>query len=142
MSVFVREIRIVGSKQPVGPMWKKLMEFVDLERTSFTDHVYLGCTHRECKSNETIVEMYGKVFESRVSAGATEIYQVAITRCGVRYCEFANRKVQGRRIGMLENCQKRALKLFSNVCTWHELVDLTFCSKLSRVITKWTRGCD
>ena len=56
-------------------------------------------------------------------------YQVGITRCGVRYCEFANRKVQGRRIGMLENCQKRVLKLFSNVCTWHDLVDLTFCGK-------------
>ena len=37
-----------GRKQNLNPMWKKLMKLVDLgELTSFLDHVYLGCTHRE-----------------------------------------------------------------------------------------------
>ena len=49
------------------------MKLVDLgERTTFLDHVYLGCTQRECKSNESIIEEYRKMFESRISAGATE----------------------------------------------------------------------
>ena len=42
------------------------------EPTSCLDHAYLGCTQRECKPNETIIEQYQKMFESRISAGATE----------------------------------------------------------------------
>ena len=44
------DIKMTGKKQNVAPMWKKLMENVDIdEPTSFLDHVYLGCTQRECK---------------------------------------------------------------------------------------------
>ena len=57
-------------------MWlpcERMMENGDLdESTSFLDHVYLGCTQRECKSNEIIFEDYRKMFESRIAAGATE----------------------------------------------------------------------
>ena len=54
-------------------MTKKLMKNVDLdELTSFLDHVNLGCIQRECKPNESIIEEYTKMFESRISAGATE----------------------------------------------------------------------
>ena len=42
------------------------------EPTSFLDHVYLGYTQRDCKPNEKIIEQYKKIFESRISAGATE----------------------------------------------------------------------
>ena len=46
---------------------KKLMKNADDdEPTSFLDHVYLGCTQRECKPNETIVEQYEKMFDSRI----------------------------------------------------------------------------
>ena len=49
------------------------MKYVDIdEPTSFLDHVFLGRTQRECKPNETIIEQYKKMFESRISAGATE----------------------------------------------------------------------
>ena len=49
------------------------MKHVDLdEPTSFLDHVHLGCTQRECKSNEIIIEGFTKMFESRISVGATE----------------------------------------------------------------------
>ena len=42
------------------------MKIVDFdEPTSFLDHVYLGCT------NETIIEQNTKMFESRISEGAT-----------------------------------------------------------------------
>ena len=59
-------------KQNMAPMWNKVMKNVDLdEPTSFLDLVYFGCTQRECKSNK-IVEEYRNMFESRISAGATE----------------------------------------------------------------------
>ena len=51
------------------PMWKKLMKHVDVdEPTSFLDHVYLGCTQRECRPNEITIDEYRKKFESRISA--------------------------------------------------------------------------
>ena len=67
---------MAGKKQNLAPMWKKLMKNVDIEEpTSLLDHVFLGCTQRECKSNERIIEQYHKMFESRITVGATENYQ-------------------------------------------------------------------
>ena len=52
---------------------KVLNEEVDLgEPTSFLDHVYLGCTQRQCEISKDIVDNYRTMFESRTSAGATE----------------------------------------------------------------------
>ena len=49
------------------------MKDVDLEEpTSFFDHVYLGCTQRECQTNQDIVDNYRNMFESNISAGAME----------------------------------------------------------------------
>ena len=63
---------MAGKKQNVAPMWKTLMKNVDLdEPTSFLHHENLGCTQRECKTNE-IVEEYTKMIQSRISARATE----------------------------------------------------------------------
>ena len=57
----------------MAPVWKKLMKNVDLdEPTSFLDHVNLGCTQRECKPNEIIIEQYQEMFESRISGNTTE----------------------------------------------------------------------
>ena len=57
-----------GRKQNLSPMVKKLMKRVDLgEPTSFLDHVFFGWTQRGC-----IFEEYEKMFESRISAGATQ----------------------------------------------------------------------
>ena len=73
LSVPMDDIKMAGKKQNLAPMWKKLMKNVDIdEPTSFLDHVYLGCIQRECKPNETIIEQFSKMFESRISAGATE----------------------------------------------------------------------
>ena len=49
------------------------MKNVDLgEPTSCFDHVFLGCTQRECKANERTIENYRKMFESRISDAVTE----------------------------------------------------------------------
>ena len=54
-------------------MWKVLNKEVDLgDPTSFLDHVYLGCTQRQCEISKDIVDNYRTMFESRISAGATE----------------------------------------------------------------------
>ena len=60
---------------------EKLMKNVDLdEPTSFLDHVYLECTQRECKPNEFFITEYTKMFESRISAGATEKIRGVLTQ--------------------------------------------------------------
>ena len=53
LSVYVDDIKLGGKKQNIDPMWKTLMKDVDLgEPTSFLDHVYLGCTQRECQTSK------------------------------------------------------------------------------------------
>ena len=73
LSVYVNDMKMAGGKQDMAPTWKKLMKLVDLgEPTSFLDHVFLGCTQRQCKPNEIIIDESRKMFESRISSGATE----------------------------------------------------------------------
>ena len=61
LSVYVDDTKVAGKKQNLDLMWKKLMKHVDLEKpTSFHDHVYLGCTQRECKLNDGMVDEYRK----------------------------------------------------------------------------------
>ena len=63
--------------------------------------MYLGCTQRECKPNDAIIEECTKMFETRISPGATEKITGAekasrgLARKYVeRYCELANKKVK------------------------------------------------
>ena len=73
LSVYVDDIKLAGNKQNIDPMWNVLNKEVDLgEPTSFLDHVYLGCTQRQCEISKDIVDNYRTMFESRISAGATE----------------------------------------------------------------------
>ena len=68
-SVYVDDIKLAGKKQNIDPMWKVLNKEVDLgEPTSFRDHVYLGCTQRQCAISKDIVDNYRTMFESRISA--------------------------------------------------------------------------
>ena len=102
---------MAGKKQSLAPMWKKLMKNVDIdEPTSFLDHVYLGCTQRECKPNETIIEQYTRMFETHFCWGNKQITGMAETartnssvvlrhggtcsECVERYWELANKKVE------------------------------------------------
>ena len=72
---------MAGNKQNFGSHVEEIDENVDIEKPTsfldhFLDHVHIGCTRRECKPNDAIVEQYKKqqknMFESRISAGATE----------------------------------------------------------------------
>ena len=36
------------------------------------DHVHLGCSQRQCETSKDVVDNYRNLFESRISAGATE----------------------------------------------------------------------
>jgi len=57
LSVYVDDIKLAGKKQNIDPMWKVLNKEVDLgEPTSFLDHVYLGCTQRQCETSKDIVD--------------------------------------------------------------------------------------
>ena len=61
------DIKLAGKKQNLDPMWKALNKEVDLgEPTSFLDHVYLGCTQRQCQISKDIVDNYRTMFESRI----------------------------------------------------------------------------
>ena len=85
-------------------MWKVLTKEVDLgEPTSFLDHVYLGCTQRQCEICKHIVDNYRVMFESRISAGGTEKIPCSENfrnsswfydmdgHSKKRYCELANK---------------------------------------------------
>ena len=116
LSVCVDDIKPAGKKQNINPTWKIPMKDVDLEEpTSFLDHVYLGCTQRECQISNDIVDNYRSMFESRISAGAMEkLPETKATgkpdaetisswschmeghakNCVERYCEMANKTTQ------------------------------------------------
>ena len=110
LSVYVDDITLAGKKQNLDPMWKVLNKEVDLgEPTSFLDHVYLGCTQRQCEISKDIVDKYRTMFESRISAGRSEklpfpqnirisswFYDMAghAKKCVERYCELANKTTQ------------------------------------------------
>ena len=75
LSVYVDDIKLAGKKQNLDPMWKLLNREVDLgEPTSFLDHVYLGCTQRQCQTSKDTVDNYRTMFESRISAGEQKNY--------------------------------------------------------------------
>ena len=64
------DINLAGKTRNMNPMWNVLNKEVDLgEPTSFLDHVYLGCTQRQCEISKDIVDSYRTMFESRISAG-------------------------------------------------------------------------
>ena len=66
LSVFVDDIKLAGKKQNIDPKWKVLNKEVDLvEPSSFLDHVYLGCTQRQCEISKGIVDNYRTMFESK-----------------------------------------------------------------------------
>ena len=73
--MYVDDIELAGMKQNLDPMWKLLNKEVDLgEPTSFLDHVYLGCTQRQCEISKDIVDNYRTMFESQISAGEQKNY--------------------------------------------------------------------
>ena len=92
-------------------MWKELIKEVDLgEPTSFLDHVYLGCTQRQCQTSKDIVDNYLNMFESKlfwsdkklpyseklgaiISSWSYDMEGHA-KKCVERYCALTNKTTQ------------------------------------------------
>ena len=105
--MYVDDIKVAGKKQKINLMRKVLNKEVDLgEPTSFLDHVYLGCTQRQCEISKDIVDNCRIMFESRISLGATEKLPCSenlsisswsydmeghAKKCVELYCELANK---------------------------------------------------
>ena len=137
------DIKLAGKKQNINPTWKILMKEFDLGKpTSFLDHVYLGCTQRECQISKDIVDNYRSMFESRIFAGATEkLSETKATekpdaetisswscdteghakKCVERYCELANKTPQQLYKVSTPSIQRRRIGIsvgeLSNVCS-------------------------
>ena len=108
--MYVDDIKLAGKKQNINPMCKVLNKEVDLgEPTSFLDHVYLGCSQRQCEISKDIVDNYRAMSESRISEGGTETVPCSenlsisswsydmeghAKKCVERYCELANKTTQ------------------------------------------------
>ena len=107
--MYVDEKKTSWKEQNISPTWKMLMKDVDLgEPTSFDEHVYLGCTQRECQISKDIADNYTSMFESRLSAGNMENYQKLKLQVNLsqtlslhgpvtwveRYCEMATKTTQ------------------------------------------------
>ena len=57
--MYVDDIELAGKKQNIDLMWKVLNKEVDLgETTPFLNHVYLGCTQRQCEISKDIVDNF------------------------------------------------------------------------------------
>ena len=68
--MYVDDIKLAGKKQNIDPMWKVLNKEVDLgEPTSFLDHVFLGCTHRQCEICKDIVDNYRSILNREFPRG-------------------------------------------------------------------------
>ena len=135
------------------------MKDVDLgEPTPFLDHVYLGCTERECQISEDIVDNYKNLFESRISAGAMTKYQKRKPQGNlmpkrylrgpvtwkVTWKDIANWRIQrltdytkSQRHAWIDHQSKRR-----NWITWRIVHSLpTNCCKMSVLGSYWKSRC-
>ena len=163
---------MAGKRQNIDPMWKLLNKEVDLgEPTSFLDHVYLGCSQRQCEISKDTVDNYRTMFESRISAGATKKLPCSenirisswsydmeghATKCVERYCELSNKATQ-QLYKVSTPCiddhhfkeeELKSVEEVSKVCSCSYLARigrpdiLWSVNKLAQSITKWTKACD
>ena len=112
LSVYVDDIKncLESNKTLIRCGIYSTKKSVDLgEPTSFFDHVYLGCTQRQCEIIKDIVDNDRTMFESRISAVGTEKLPYSenlrisswsydmeghAKECVERYCELANKTTQ------------------------------------------------
>ena len=111
LSVYVDDIKLAGKKQNLDPMRKLLNKEVDLgEPTSFLDHVYLGCTQRQCEISKNTVDNYRTMFESRISAvGVEKLPFPQNLRISSWSCDMAGHAKEVRGTRRLNNSTKYLL---------------------------------
>ena len=145
------------------------MKQVDFgEPKSFFDHVYLGCTQRECETSKVSVDISKKMPESRMSAGGKEKYftqkieaNISSWSCDKEgHAKKANKTQQLHKVAAsrIDDHQFKEEEIgsvgeLSKVCSHIVLkclylarigrLDIFWCvNKLAHAITKWTDACD
>ena len=120
------------------------MKLVDLgQPTSSLDHVYLGCTQRECQSNErTLWRNTKKLFESRISAGATQKlpgWEKPHAKTAARSYDMedhAKKCVESWQIKRLNNCTKSLIHVWTTITSkWKNWKGLGSCPKCARKLS-------
>ena len=69
--MYVDDTKLAGKNKKLIPCGNYSTK-KSIEPTSFLDHVYLGCTQRQCEISKDIVDNNRAMLESRISAGGTE----------------------------------------------------------------------
>ena len=150
--MYVDDFQLAGKKQNLYPVLEALMKEVDLEElTSFLDHVYLGCTQRECRiSAGATAKLHssGKP-EANISTWSYDMEGHA-KKCVERYCELANKTTQQLHHNFKEEMKSvgELLKVFSQVvlkCSYVARMGrkdiLRSVNNLARAVSKWTHAC-
>ena len=153
---YVDDIKTGWKETKINLTWKILIKDVDLgEPTSFLDHVYLGCTQRECQISKDIVDNYRNMFESRISAEAEENLPVSeksdvnisswssdmeghAKKCVERYCELAVKTTQQLHKVATPCLDDHQFKEEENGISWRIVKSmLTNCSEMSILGSYW-----
>ena len=158
----VDDTKMAGKKQNTAPVWKKLMKNVDLNEPSpFLDPVYLGCTQRERKTNEIIIEQYTKMFwityfcwnnwkitrvgkpHARTVAWSYDMEGHA-RKCVERSCELAKKTEQLHKVSSpclddhtFKKEELKAVGELSNVCSLIVLKKL-YLARIGRLDILWS----
>ena len=158
--MYVDDIKLAGKKENIDPMWKVLNKEVDLgEPTSFLDHVYLGCTQRQCEISKDIVDNCRTMFESRISAGGTEklpysdFFRISSWSCDMEAHQLYKvstpciddhhfKEEELKSVGELSKISFQIVLKCLYLARIGRPAILWSVNKLARSITNWTKACD
>ena len=136
------DIKLAGKKQSIDPMWKVLTKEVDVgEPTSFLDHVYLGCTQRQCETSKDVVAHERTMFESRISVGATEKLPCSENLSISSWSHWRScREMCGTILWVGEQNDSTTLQSF-NVVHWRPLLQRRRIEILGRIVKSMLSNC-
>ena len=85
---------MTGRNQKLSSMWKNSMKLVDLREPTFLTTCVSDAVDVNASRTKLSFEVHRKMFESRISARATEKLLGWGKKCVERYCELANKKTR------------------------------------------------